>query len=319
MHPKRSFRMWTAATVLVAALVAVAEVDLSAQREPATGGRGGATPASASTSQDATASALVEVREVFLSISDVNREQDAAEANRSKTGQQFLRSGRLDAAQSVLRQMSRTQVVATRRTVVTVVGGTGDRDRVVNSLADVTRRVLVLWANTDAKSGSYDNSVLKGSLLDRPKTLQNVWVYLPSSAQAPDSQPTHMLPARLATKVTWMTFFTADGDMPNTDSLNRAPSGSTAPAAQNAGVNRAQEGFALDTVVVTRIAGVKVLAQPNDSARVLATLPRGEELVVTGTPNGDFVKVQSASVEGWVKQLLIVEETATSSAGRGGR
>jgi hypothetical protein len=59
-------------------------------------------------------------------------------------------------------------------------------------------------------------------------------------------------------------------------------------------------------VVVPKIANVKLLATPTEGAKTVATLPKGEELVVTGGEQNGYVKVQGGSAEGWVKKVLIV-------------
>jgi hypothetical protein len=59
-------------------------------------------------------------------------------------------------------------------------------------------------------------------------------------------------------------------------------------------------------VVVPKIANVKMFASPTESAKALATLPKGEELVVTGGEQNGYLKVQGGSAEGWVKKVLLV-------------
>jgi hypothetical protein len=59
-------------------------------------------------------------------------------------------------------------------------------------------------------------------------------------------------------------------------------------------------------VVVPKIANVKLLATPADGAKALATLTKGEELVVTGGEQNGYLKVQGSAAEGWVKKVLVV-------------
>ena len=59
------------------------------------------------------------------------------------------------------------------------------------------------------------------------------------------------------------------------------------------------------TSLLPKIANVKVLAQPADDAKVLATLSKGDELVVVGKASNGYISVQSASVTGWVKVVLV--------------
>ncbi len=58
-------------------------------------------------------------------------------------------------------------------------------------------------------------------------------------------------------------------------------------------------------VLMPKIANVKLLAQPTDTGKVLATLARTEELVVIGAVKDGFVNVQSATASGWVKVVLV--------------
>jgi hypothetical protein len=58
-------------------------------------------------------------------------------------------------------------------------------------------------------------------------------------------------------------------------------------------------------VVVPKIANVRLLAQPADNAKVLATLDRNDELVVIGPEKDGYINVQGASASGWVKIVLV--------------
>lgn len=64
--------------------------------------------------------------------------------------------------------------------------------------------------------------------------------------------------------------------------------------------------FSEGDVVMPKIANVKLLASPADGAKALATLPKGEELVVVGEEKDGFINVQSGSATGWVKKVLVV-------------
>lgn len=59
-------------------------------------------------------------------------------------------------------------------------------------------------------------------------------------------------------------------------------------------------------VVTPKIANVKLLSSPADGSKALATLPKGEELVVVGEEKDGFLNVQSGSATGWVKKVLVV-------------
>jgi hypothetical protein len=58
-------------------------------------------------------------------------------------------------------------------------------------------------------------------------------------------------------------------------------------------------------VLLPKIANVKLLAEPADGSKPVATLGRGEELVVIGAVKDGFVHVQSAAASGWVKMVLV--------------
>ncbi|HZF15861.1 MAG TPA: SH3 domain-containing protein [Steroidobacteraceae bacterium] len=59
-------------------------------------------------------------------------------------------------------------------------------------------------------------------------------------------------------------------------------------------------------VLTPKIANVKLLGSPADGSKVIASLPRGAELIFLGEEKGGFVKVQSPDAEGWVKKILLL-------------
>lgn len=91
------------------------------------------------------------------------------------------------------------------------------------------------------------------------------------------------------------------------ESLQRSV-GSLKQEAAAGGATRAGAAFNEGDVLVPKIANVKLMASPSDSARVVATLPRGEELVVVGDVKDGFVSVQSANASGWVKAVLVSKQ-----------
>lgn len=58
-------------------------------------------------------------------------------------------------------------------------------------------------------------------------------------------------------------------------------------------------------IMVPKIAGIKIMKTASDTAAVVATLTRGEEVVYMGEESNGFVKVQGAGGEGWVKKALM--------------
>jgi len=72
------------------------------------------------------------------------------------------------------------------------------------------------------------------------------------------------------------------------------------------GMTRAGTVFNEGDVLVPKIANIKLLAQPSDTGRVVATLGR-EELVVIGGEKDGYIKVQSAAASGWIKTVLVTK------------
>src|SRR6185295_17485999 len=71
------------------------------------------------------------------------------------------------------------------------------------------------------------------------------------------------------------------------------------------GTAKAGAVFNEGDVVVPKIANTKMLGQPLDTAKVVATLGRGEELVVIGAEKDGYINVQGATASGWVKTVLM--------------
>ncbi len=71
------------------------------------------------------------------------------------------------------------------------------------------------------------------------------------------------------------------------------------------GSTKAGAVFSEGDVVMPKIANVRVLASPSDTAKVLATLGRDDELVVIGETKAGYVNVQGATATGWVKVALV--------------
>jgi hypothetical protein len=71
------------------------------------------------------------------------------------------------------------------------------------------------------------------------------------------------------------------------------------------GTTKAGAVFNEGDVIVPKIANIKLLAQPTDTAKPLATLVRGDELVVIGSEKDGYINVQGATASGWVKIVLV--------------
>jgi hypothetical protein len=72
-----------------------------------------------------------------------------------------------------------------------------------------------------------------------------------------------------------------------------------------AGNKKAGAVFNEGDVLSPKIANVKLMAEPSDAAKTVATLPRTEELVVVGEEKNGFIQVQGAGGAGWVKIVLM--------------
>jgi hypothetical protein len=58
-------------------------------------------------------------------------------------------------------------------------------------------------------------------------------------------------------------------------------------------------------IVVPKIPNVKLFVQPTADSQTVATLIKGEELVVIGGERNGYVNVQGGTAEGWVKKVLL--------------
>jgi hypothetical protein len=71
------------------------------------------------------------------------------------------------------------------------------------------------------------------------------------------------------------------------------------------GTKKAGAVFNEGDVLSPKIANVRLMSDASDSSKALATLTRGEELVVIGGEKDGFINVQGASASGWVKIVLV--------------
>jgi hypothetical protein len=71
------------------------------------------------------------------------------------------------------------------------------------------------------------------------------------------------------------------------------------------GAKKAGAVFNEGDVLTPKIANVKLLAQPSETAKVVGTLNRGDELVVVGEEKDGYINVQGSSASGWVKIVLV--------------
>ena len=71
------------------------------------------------------------------------------------------------------------------------------------------------------------------------------------------------------------------------------------------GTSRPGEVFKEGDVVRPKIANVKLLSKPGETAPEIATLGRGEELIYIGKEQDGFVQVESSKGGGWVRKVLV--------------
>jgi hypothetical protein len=94
------------------------------------------------------------------------------------------------------------------------------------------------------------------------------------------------------------------GVVRNDPSLQRSV-GTLKQEAAAGGSTKAGAVFNEGDVLVPKIANVRMLAQPTETGKVLATLGRGDELVVIGAEKDGYVNVQGANGSGWVRAVLV--------------
>ena len=70
------------------------------------------------------------------------------------------------------------------------------------------------------------------------------------------------------------------------------------------GATKAGAVFNEGDVIAPKIANVKLMAEPSDTSKTLATLGRADELVVIGAEKNGFINVQGANASGWIKIVL---------------
>jgi hypothetical protein len=75
--------------------------------------------------------------------------------------------------------------------------------------------------------------------------------------------------------------------------------------AASGGAKKAGAVFNEGDVLTPKIANVRLMSDASDTSKAIATLARGEELVVIGADKDGFINVQAASASGWVKIVLV--------------
>jgi hypothetical protein len=75
--------------------------------------------------------------------------------------------------------------------------------------------------------------------------------------------------------------------------------------AASGGKTQSGEVFNEGDVIMPKIGNVKLLAAAAEGSKVLATLGKGDELVVIGAEQNGYVNVQGGASSGWVKKVLV--------------
>jgi hypothetical protein len=103
------------------------------------------------------------------------------------------------------------------------------------------------------------------------------------------------------------------------DTVSAAPApASTAPAVApptSAAPTAGAGGLAVGDVVSAKIANVKVYADASAESKVLGTVSKTDELVVVAAAKNGFVRVEGASVTGWISVNLATKQAAPQNPG----
>ena len=73
------------------------------------------------------------------------------------------------------------------------------------------------------------------------------------------------------------------------------------------GTRKAGAVFEEGDTLRPKIAGVKLLASPSESAKVVATLGRADEMVVVGEEKDGYIQVETGTGKGWVRMTLVAK------------
>jgi len=329
--------------VAVAAVAIAAGPSLHAQRgraatETAPIPRPSPPPGGDKTTETAPAGGTIQQRNVALSRSQIDTlsKQLAAKTEtkgKSKFGLGLLKGdeSREDAAKQLL-EAEASQEAGRGRTTVVIIGNDADVTKVRESLSQVQRAVVLLFVDDSLSDTTTDNSALRGGIAGKVTGMAtNMWVYLPSPGSAGTRKPNQTLSTKAATPKLWSGIFAANGELPpeaqsavngqgfranSNDQGSSAPAATAAPATAAVPVASAPAAptaakktgtFAEGEVLGPKIAGVKLMATPDDAGKVTATLARTDEVVVIGEEKNGYVNVQGSSASGWVKVVLVAK------------
>ncbi|MGE3704649.1 MAG: hypothetical protein AB7I13_05205 [Vicinamibacterales bacterium] len=224
---------------------------------------------------------------------------------------------RQKAAQEILEAEASTEA-SRGRTVVVVIGGEADRDKVRTSLGTPLRQVTLLFVDTAVADERTDNGAIFGGLAGMAKGMAtNLWIYLPSPGDAHRRRPNQVLSTEVASPTLWTGLFALDGDVPpqlpsamNGQGFRSNPAGTPASPEPQARVGAGAPvtgAMAEGDVLSPKIAGVKILAQPSADAAVIAVLSKADEVVVIGGERNGYINVEGAAGRGWTNAKLFLK------------
>lgn len=227
---------------------------------------------------------------------------------------------KVEQLKTLVARQAQAAVPDQRVTVITLLGSEQDLEKAINSLAQVQRRVAVVFLDVNKSDERVDNTVMKGGIADAAtRSLENVWVFLARNRRALRDRPEHVLPGRALTATTWNGLFAADGDAIDVSQLRGVGRGSAAPAtalaatageatseaAKSASVLPASSAFATGDVVTPRIGGMKVYREASASSVVVGSAARGDEFVVEDAALENGMVRVAGNVSGWVNPALL--------------
>ncbi len=199
------------------------------------------------------------------------------------------------------------------RTVVVVIGDENARTKTVDSLSEVQRPILLMIVDPSVSDDQHDNTAFGSGLVGMAKSAAtNLWVYYPSGGTGRRA-PNVTLSTKVISPKIWAATFAANGDVGGAVKAFRGSeppvAGSTTPAPRSSTLQThatSVGGFSEGDALVARLAGIRLLSEPVESARVVATLDKAEEVIVTGTRDG-FVQVTGVKGSGWVNPRLFTK------------
>ena len=217
----------------------------------------------------------------------------------------------IEAMKAALSHVVQAAVPDPRQTIIVVIGSPDDFTKVGESLTGVQRKVTLAFVDRDLTDDQWDNTVMRAGLTGRAvESATNMWVFLARNRRTVRDRPDHTLMIRAASATTWNGLFAADGDAIDVQQLRSAiasmgsagaPTGSASARIQSAPF----AGFGEGDVVMPKIAGMQLYADPSPTSKVVGTASKLDEFVIdAAAPVNDMVKVVG-NITGWVNASLL--------------